>query len=416
MNYNMLYIKSKFEFVIQNNKLKKENLNMKNDIQQCASKHPVSVDPHSNSFNFRYRRHWHSGRRMVPVMLTLAACSSVALAIGPSDQLVSSDLYNHTTVSSVVDFLGTQNAAGDYGTGSIIATTLSGQTAYAYILTADHVACDNTQGTATAYSDWVAIGSNNGTAAGVANTFQETLIAAGGPDPTTAFEDLAIVKITLGNISNPQTASLYNSIVPFTIVNPSTWAIKTGTAFTEYGYGNTSTAYTSPGGTAGYRPANSDFTLRFQNNKVNSIVTTGPADYVAGASTGSGSKNTGANYRDAQITWKTVAPANPAFQGTSFPGDSGGPYLAGGTFLEDITRGGAGVTNSVYSDYLFGVHTYGVATGGNGIKLNGDINGGVYIDQSNYNWIMTSVPEPTTIAIAGLGGVAFLAVIRRRQS
>jgi hypothetical protein len=118
------------------------------------------------------------------------------------------------------------------------------------------------------------------------------------------------------------------------------------------------------------------------------------------------------------VYWNTVAPANLNGYGTSFGGDSGGPYLS--SFPSNITvnRGGGNVNILNLTEYIVAVHVWGttVQFGGAPTKFNGMQNAGVYIDLPDYRWIRTSirpcVPEPSSLGLLLAGGLAML--IHRR--
>lgn len=372
-------------------------------------------------------------------LLLVTGSVRLAQAIGPDYQILPTSLQSSTTASSVVDFLTSSTSTTDDGTGTIINKYSSNGMDYAQILTADHVAGVG------GYTDWVGLQVNNDkqpTAGGATpNLFQEQLLGAqpaggyslgiGGPNPAMNFEDIDIVQITLGAATNAYVSSLFGGIAVMHISSPAINQLATlGTnslayTFTEYGYGYAGKPIVQ-GTTPGYAPYDRPFNLRFQNNTLTGITTnyTQPGNKVP-----AGSQNSGA-YSEPLVQWKKIAPSTQ-FQGTSLAGDSGGPYVYLNSQSLSITNySGAAVRGSIYTDYQFAVHVLGTATGTNWTtfnynstnnsttgkaKLNGDLNEGVFIDQANYNWIMSIVPEPSPAAIFATG-VSVLFFARRRRS
>jgi hypothetical protein len=365
-------------------------------------------------------------------LLILAGSAQLARATGPDYQVVPNAVTASTPASSVVDFLRGSTDTTDNGTGDIFTKFASNGVDYADVITADHVGSDSTAG---GYNAWVGIGVNNDTAptAGGAtpSLFKETLLAAGGPNAGVNFEDLDIVQIALGAATNANAIALFNSIVPVNISSPIINGFGTtgGTnaTFTEYGYGYAGKPIVQAG-TPGYGAYDRPFNSRFQNNKL-TFVNTNYANTFK-ATTGI---NNGNFYVEPTAHFNTIAPTNSLLQGTSFPGDSGGPYdyLASQQLSVSNYYSGQLITNSVFTDYEFAVHVAGGATGANtfltnydgttittnAAKLNGNDNYGVYIDQANYNWIesFVVVPEPSSGLLVLVGG-SFLAGFVRRSN
>jgi len=366
----------------------------------------------------------------------MAGSARLALAIGPDYQVVPSAVTASTTASSVVDFLRASTDTTDNGTGSIINKFASNGVDYAMVLTADHVGSDSAAG---GYQAWVGIGVNNDTgptAAGATpNLFKETLLAAGGPNPGANFEDLDVVLIALGAVGSSNAINLYNSITPMHISSPviNQFGTTGGTnaSFTEFGYGYAGKPIVQAG-TPGYGAYDRPFNVRFQNNKVTFVDPT-----YANRQTATTGLNSGNPYSEPLVHFNTLAPTNLLLQGTSFAGDSGGPYdyLSSQTMIVSNYYTGQIITNSSFTDWQFAVHVLGAASGSttnlldyNGTtftnvkaKLNGDDNSGVYIDQANYNWIQSfvAVPEPSSVLLVLFGGgvlTGFARLSNRRKS
>ena len=369
-------------------------------------------------------------------LLIVAGSARLALAIGPDYQVVPNAVTASTPASSVVDFLRSNTDTTDNGTGAIFTKFASNGVDYADILTADHVGSDSAAG---GYNAWVGIGVNNDTAptAGGAtpNLFKEMLLSAGGPNPGVNFEDLNIVQIALGAANNANAINLFNSIIPMNISSPTINLFGTtgGTnaPFTEYGYGYAGKPIVQAG-TPGYGAYDRPFNVRFQNNKVTFVDTS-----YANRQTATTGLNAGNPYSEPLVHFSTIAPTNLLLQGTSFAGDSGGPYdyLSSQQLSVSNYYSGQLITNNLYTDYEFAVHVLGAASGATTnllnydgttftntkAKLNGDDNSGVYIDQANYNWIesFVVVPEPSSGLLVLVGGcvlAGFARLSNRRNS
>jgi len=366
-------------------------------------------------------------------LLVLAGSARVALAIGPDYQVMPNASVAGTPVSSVVDFMTTANANSDYGTGDIIAKFAIGGQNYADVLTADHVA----KGGTGAYNAFVAIGANGGSAG--ASIFQETFVPGpavagvysngiGGAAPASNFEDMDIVQINLGPVLT--TSNLFNSITPMSLLNPALYPTTLFTnvnpifnTFTQYGYGYAGLAV--GGATPGYASYDKPFNLRFQNNKVTLVVTNYTSPFNA-----SGPSQNGTNpYSEPLIHYSTIAPANAQLQGVGLQGDSGGPfdYLSSAS-VTVTNNSNAAVSGAIFTDSQFAVFVGGSDSGTNftatnanppggtttvKTTLNGDDQYGVYIDQANYNWIMSVIPEPSSDLLVLLGGCILAGLVRR---
>jgi hypothetical protein len=336
---------------------------------------------------------------MVATGLVLSAAVPLAWAIAPSDQTVGFQFDTaNSPYYSVVEIAQNADGSGGTGTGAIIGKATIGSSEYAYVLTADHVAdmggYNNFVGLGVCDDSWTARNSQG---------FQETLVAAGGPNPTSYFEDLAIMRIDLTAYPG-----VYTSLTPLNVVNPS--QSSGPSSFTEYGYGDTGAPGVTGNGVAGYSQVNRDFTLGFQNNTTLGLTITNYTAQVASNI----SLNANKPYQEPLLEWTAVAPANNFLQGTSFPGDSGGPYLSTLGTLIPVNRGGTVISNySEMSDGLDAVHVLGFSP-----SLNGQTNDGVYINQANYDWIMSQIPEPSAASLVMAGiclATACGAVLSRRR-
>jgi hypothetical protein len=378
--------------------------------------------------------------KIVIPLIVLSGPARQALAIGPDYQIVPTALQTTTPASSVVDFLGTATSTSDYGTGSIIDKYWSNGIDYALVLTADHVASDAGQGSG-AYQDYVAVGPNNDTAG--TSIYQEQLLSAplangfsigiGGPNPATNFEDIDIMRIMFGNASSPAVTALFNSIIPMDISYPgiNQFGANGGTnaPFTQYGYGYAGQPVVQ-GATAGYASYDRPFNLRFQNNLLTYVNT----NYTSPFNSSINSQGAGKPYSEPLAHYNTLAPVNQLNGGAGLHGDSGGPFVYLSSQPVTVTNYSSNpISGRIYTDWQFAVFVGGKDGGTNwtlvnynppggsttvAATLNGDDQYGVYIDQSNYNWIesiMGSVPEPATTTILAVGG-SLLLLYRRCRS
>lgn len=322
--------------------------------------------------------------------------SGIGRATGPADQIVSPDPAGGT-LYSIVDFMMAGDTS-DNGTGSIINKYIDGNgVGHFDVLTADHVV--------TPSVNRIAIGSSGGVAPAASQILPYTVVARGGDNGT---EDLAIVDATVGNVNtSPSALTLFNNVTPLTIANPMLRPLQTNDLFTQYGYGNTGVAVNDPtrpaGQQAGYSVVNSSFVKRFQNNTVLGIT---------------GDLASPGGYTEEQILWNTVAPANNNGYGTSFGGDSGGPYLSSFPTTITVNRGGTNIDIIALTDYIVGVHLGGTSVtnfdASGSTKFNGMGNWGAYMDQDDFNWVYSQIaPEPSSFAIIFAGGLVLLYARRR---
>jgi len=374
-------------------------------------------------------------RQWLASLLVLAGSARLALAIGPDYQVLPS---SSAPASSVVDFMTSATANSDFGTGEIFWKYASNGFDYAEVLTADHVGSAGSAG----YNAWVAIGANNNSAG--ANIFQEQFLPGapvsatisngiGGPTATSNFEDLDIMQVQLGSVLT--TSNLYNSITPMNLLNPTLYpttiltnSLPQYNTFTQYGYGYAGLAVvgSAPGSTPGYANYDKPFNLRFQNNVITSINTNNTSPFSASGF----SQNGTSPYSEPLVHYSAIAPANALLQGVGLHGDSGGPFDYYSTATVTVTNNSNNpVTGVIDTDGQFAVFVGGPDTGTNytatnynppggttttTTSLNGDDEYGVYINQANYNWLMSEeVPEPSSDLLVLLGGCALAGFARR---
>jgi len=316
----------------------------------------------------------------------------VAPAGGPSDPLF-----------SVIDLVSSPTT--DIGTGSIIDSHVDANNiGYFCVLTAAH---NFPNSTAIGFGDF-------GTAPNGANSFATTYpiinVSSGG---STGTKDIAVAIVRYGPID-----PFWTSIRDLKL-----WAPPAGTdanlkvytdtnvsKFTEIGYGDTGTPHYTAGVQDGFNKQTSAGIQRFQNN-TRSLVTLNAAH---GAYT----------YTDFAWNPGPVSPGNPNLgTGTSFTGDSGGPYFMTDTVTKNITGltdvfgNAVGPQNiDLYTDTIFGVHTFG---NNNDPQLFSDPqrSGGVLLSAGDITWInsVCVVPEPAAILLALVGVFSLVIVNRYRQ-
>jgi hypothetical protein len=316
----------------------------------------------------------------------------VAPAGGPADPLF-----------SVIDLVSSPTT--DIGTGSIFESHADASNiGYFCVLTAAH---NFPNSTAIGFGDF-------GTAPNGANSFATTYpiisFQSGG---STGTKDIAVAIVRYGPI-DPFWASIRDLKL---------WAPPAGTdadlktytdanvlKFTEVGYGDTGTPHYASGVQDGFSKQTSAGIQRFQNN-ARSLVTVNAAH---GAYT----------YTDFAWNPGPVSPGNPNLgTGTSFTGDSGGPYFMTDTVtktingLTDVFGNAVGPQNvDLYTDTIFGVHTFG---NNNDPQLFSDPqrNGGVLLSAGDITWInsVCAVPEPAAMVLALIGLISLVVLKSDRQ-
>ena len=177
--------------------------------------------------------------------------------------------------------------------------------------------------------------------------------------------------------------------------------------FTQVGYGDTGTPHVTAGVQDGFTPQSSTGIQRFDNAN--------PASVNAGAVHGI--------YTYTDVKWNPgpVSPGNPNLgTGSSFGGDSGGPYFttAATAFnvvgLTDVFGNAVGPQNiSAFSDTIFAVHTFGNNQNPQ-LFAAGMPSGGNLLTAADITWINNAcaqVPEPSTMVLV-LGAIVTLGMAR----
>ncbi|HEY4761860.1 MAG TPA: PEP-CTERM sorting domain-containing protein [Thermoguttaceae bacterium] len=327
-------------------------------------------------------------RIFIRVFLVLALMLGMAAtlqATAPVEQRTNPDGVNFDNLYSVVDMVSSPTV--DIGTGSIIHKMDIEGIGYFCVLTADH---NFPNSTAIGFGDW-------GTAPNPANAFATTYpiihVESGG---STGTKDIAVATVRYG-----PTDLFWASIKELSL-----WAAPSGTDnqlatytnanindFTEVGYGNTGTPRFVGGVQVGFDTVNSSGIQRFQNNERKGVNVN--------------AAHGGYTYTDFTWTPDPVSPGNPDLgNGSSFGGDSGGPY-----FLDDVvTKTVTGLIDvfdtavppqdiDLYTDTIFAVHTFGNNNNPQLFSDNID-HGGVLLSAADIAWIATAcVPEPSSVVM-----------------
>ncbi len=325
-----------------------------------------------------------------------------AWAIAPAQQQTNPTL--GTSLYDVVNLVTDPTlsvGAVDAGTGSIIDSEVVDGIGYFCVLTAQHVVADaniNRIG----FGSW---GDGTNGANSYIPTYPITSHYDGG---ATGGEDISVAVVRYGtpdaffDTVSENALSLWSPPAG-NQAQTAAYVMANVASFTEIGYGLTATPHYTAGVQDGWTP-----TLpppaglgiqRFQNNFPTSTADKG----VAGA----------------QISWHPHNPSAPnTGEGSSFGGDSGGPYLLESTTtrtisgLPDPQHQGMTLpdqTIQLYTDTIFAVHTFGnnnnpalyTDTTAGGAQID---NGGVILTPADITWINSvPCPEPSGFVLAALG-------------
>ena len=304
---------------------------------------------------------------------------------------------------SIVDM--TKSATLDVGTGSIIGshyvTEGNEQIGYFCVLTADHVIAGKRPNSIG--FGYFGDGTNG------ANSFSATYpivkTARGG---STGQEDLAVAIVKYG-VVDPFFVSVQNLKL---WTPPADLSLPNLPIFSQVGYGDTGTPHYDSGVQDGFTPQSSSGIQRFTNAH--------PVSTTANAA------HSGYTYTDVKWNPGPVSPGHPDLGvGSSFGGDSGGPYLTTDTTvftingLIDVFGTAVGPQMiSVFSDTIFAVHTFG---NNNNPQLFSDNlpSGGNLLTAADIMWINAAceaVPEPSTWLLACVGLISLLVTARRRRA
>ena len=304
----------------------------------------------------------------------LLFCAFSVYATGPDYQLTNPT--QGANLYSVVDFW-TANAAGqDSGTGSVIDKMVIGGVGYFCVLTADHVM--------TAGSSFVSFGNGNPSA----NIFPYAGQMRLGPGGN---EDIAVVAIRY--TGNPADA-FFTSVLTLGL----TTAAPSNTVFSEIGFGDTGIF-----DAGGLTTQTSHGTQRFQNNLVTSLTLNAATPYNR--------SDTALPYTEDILRWtfdKQGTANYTAGEGSSFGGDSGGPYMLSSSTVTNI--GGTNIT--VRTDSSMAVHGFGPIIN----PRYGSTSGALGLNAADLAWIASAcdtIPEPASWLLTAVGVVLLLGGVRR---
>ncbi len=310
---------------------------------------------------------------------------------GPQNQTVPWHAPQSHPFNSVVEI--NAPAPGGFvriGTGSVIGKQVVNGVGWFCVLTADHVV----DPVGINGPHVIAFGDNGaqGVFGGATNIVKRGLppVANGGLNKV----DIAVLGIRYGQLT-PQNEFFFNSITPLTML-PGTPQSRVGTTMTELGYGGTGSFVAG-----GMNVAPPDGNKRFQNNRIERTINYNDGTYMYTA-----------------VEWDFDNPAGifavPG-EGSSYGGDSGGPYM---TTNEVLLNVGGGNFLNAFSNGIIAVHTYG----DNNPAFHAFWNtpghqpsGGVPLTQAYVTWIEQQcmmIPAPGTLILLTMTGV--LAYRRRR--
>ncbi len=318
-----------------------------------------------------------------------------------------------------VNRFNAQGGIVEFGSGTVIGRQVRFENGmpigWLCVLTADHVV---NLGAASEYRVRFGNVAAQGSFGGATNLrfLAPDPVAQGGMNVPA---DLAVLGIRYGPVDN-----FFNQLTPIAPVVRSESSV-VGSNFSQVGYGDTGEFVAAGGGNvAGIRRNSRDSIKGFQNN----VIDNG-ADHMR-------ARPGGGNYNFRAVEWDLDMPAAPAAmgphpflvaEGTSFPGDSGSPYLYTGADVQSVaafTRPGAGSDWNpaggmgdmpLFTTGLFAVHSFGDGTAVGSVRPYGAVSGGVLLTQAHVNWIGTSHEQiPAPAAFAPLFAMGLLAHRRRR--
>lgn len=354
-----------------------------------------------------------SGLRMVAAAVTmLLSCSQWAWAqidprTAPKGQLVP---WKNAPVgvpfhslNSVVE-VAALNAGGGvewFGSGTIVhkCVTLENgnRVGWLGVLTADHVLCGHPVADfRVRFGDHAAMGSFGGAANQI--FLAPEPVANGGLNVPV---DLGVLVVKYGAVDG-----FFDQIVPMAMWARTEADILANTSsrrMTQVAYGNTGEFVAAQGGNlAGIKREWRNSTKGFHNQHVHQF-----ADHVRPLP-GQGPGPCGRVYMFRAVGFQLDMPAAPnampphpflVAEGTSFPGDSGSPYLFRRLLTENVNMfsrpgagsdwnpaGGAGPMPLFVQD-IFAVHSYGTAVEVGQVREYGEASGGVLLTQDHIDWI-----------------------------
>jgi PEP-CTERM motif len=371
-------------------------------------------------------------RGAVAFLAAIIIAPAVAFAIGPNNQTVPDDTVNAMAQSLYAT--GLLSGPGGSGTGTVIGETAVTPTSpfgYVTIITANHVA---SAGIDTLTLGFDAAVNNAFTLNASVGAFQTYTIPAPqnttGPPllPVDISVMLATVNLAVGanrgnyntllahtpTITNPTNNPLIPSPLANTTFNPPK-------LFSEVGYGiqGAFNPNIGGGGVAGYQYTAMSGQRLFQNNAVTAYTLAANSNTIlAGGYPG---------YFEPFVRFQVLGPntantlgpggANlPSYGGAALNGDSGSPLFTSGpsiTFASGAGNLTMANTNSISAILVAG---FPVTTIVGTALVNGSNEYAVPIDNAGlYNWIQgyamnpTSIPEPGSAVLLGLGLLGYLA-------
>ncbi|MBI3838760.1 MAG: PEP-CTERM sorting domain-containing protein [Planctomycetia bacterium] len=361
---------------------------------------------------------------MVSIAVVLALGAALlnaprAWAIAPMQQRTDPAL--GTTLYDVVNLVTDPTlsvAPVNAGTGSIVRTEIDENLNVGYfcVLTAKHVV-DDPNINRIGFGFW---GDGTNGANKYNPVFPITNHFDGG---ATGGEDISVAVVRYGTPD-----AFFNTIAANTVglwsppagnrAQTAAFVMANVASFTEIGYGLTATPHYTAGVQDGWTPVLPPPTglgiQRFQNNFPTSAGDQGAAGAIVG--------------------WHPHNPSTPnTGEGSSFGGDSGGPYLLETKTtrtvkgLDDPQHEGMTLPDQIiqlFTDTIFAVHTFG---NNNNPALYSDVygagagqiandNGGVILTPADIAWINgVPCPEPSSVVLAAIGLLGMVGYYWRRH-